>query len=75
MAGTSKQIMLTFSNKIRLDFVTSWVHHVPARQNPSPSPSPSPSPNRGSGPCPSLALTLSLTLARAPTLARSAGSA
>ena len=28
MAGTSKQIMLTFSNKIRLDFVTSWVHHV-----------------------------------------------
>ena len=28
VAGTSKQIMLTFSNKIRLDFVTSWVHHV-----------------------------------------------
>ena len=28
VAGSSKQIMLTFSNKIRLDFVTSWVHHV-----------------------------------------------
>ena len=28
LVATNKQILLTFSNKIRLDFVTTWVYHV-----------------------------------------------
>ena len=45
VAGSSKQIMLTFSNKIRLDFVTSWVHHVcPLGRTPEPEPEPEPEP-------------------------------